>query len=44
MKIQEMRNRVRRVYGMVWAKKVDAMSDTQVVALYYKFVKEGKIK
>lgn len=42
--IQQKRIALRGLYGPGWAKKVDKMPDNQVIALYLKFKKEGKIK
>lgn len=42
--IQQKRMAIRGLYGPGWAKKVDKMSDKQVLALYLKFKLEGKIK
>jgi len=40
-----MRDWVRSAYpGPNWKKKVDKMSDDQIIALYYSLVKQGKIK
>ena len=40
-----MRDWVRSAYpGLNWKKKVDKMSDDQIIALYYSLVKQGKIK
>ena len=40
-----MRGWVRSAYpGPNWKKKVDKMSDDQIIALYYSLVKQGKIK
>lgn len=41
----QMRNHIANVYpNKTWYDKVMAMSESQVVALYHKFLKEGKIK
>ena len=37
------RNLLRNLYGDDWKKKVDKMSDKQVIAIYLKFKKEGKV-
>lgn len=42
--IQKKRIAIRDLYGPAWAKRVDKMSDSQVIALYLKFKNEGKIK
>ena len=40
-----MRDWVRSAYpGPNWKKKVDKMSDDQIIALYYSLVKQGRIK
>lgn len=45
MTTEMMRKYVTDVYpGKAWAKKVKEMSSGQVQAIYYRFVKEGKIK
>ena len=38
------RDKLRNLYGESWKYKVDRMSDEQVIAIYLKFLKEGKIK
>lgn len=43
MKVQYMREALKRFYGPSWAEKVDKMGDRQVFGVYMKFVKEGKI-
>ena len=41
----DMRDWVKSAYpGPNWKKKVDKMSDDQIIALYYSLVKRGKIK
>ena len=43
MYVEEMRREIARVYkGKDWDKKVDNMSDNQVIAMYYKFRAGGK--
>lgn len=42
--IQQKRIAIRDLYGPAWKARVDKMSDQQVIALYLKFKKEGKIK
>ena len=45
MTIEMMRKYVIDVYpGKAWAKRVKNMPADQVQAIYYRFVKEGKIK
>lgn len=45
MKVNNMRELVADVYkGDGWKKKVDKMSDEQVVAIYYKFLNQGKFE
>jgi len=41
---QQMRAALRNLYSQNFARKVDKMSDAQVVALYLKFKEEGKIR
>lgn len=38
------RNLIRNLYGEQWKKKVDKMSDHQVIAVYKRFKREGKIQ
>lgn len=38
------RHALKMMYGPKWQAKVDKMSDSQVIAIYLKFKKEGKIK
>ena len=38
------RNLLRNLYGESWKHKVDKMSDQQVIAIYLKFKKEGKVQ
>lgn len=45
LQISQMREKIREVYsGDGWAKRVRNMSNDQIIALYYKFLKKGKIK
>lgn len=45
MHVNNMRELVTDVYkGEGWKKKVDKMSDEQVIAIYYKFLKQGKFE
>lgn len=45
MTIEMMRKYVSDVYpGKAWAKRVKEMLASQVQAIYYRFLKEGKIK
>lgn len=44
MTIFEMKQKLRELYGRRWQKRVDKMSDAQVVAIFKKFVTNGKIK
>ena len=45
MQLYQMRERVSRVYsGPGWKRQVEKMPDDQVIALYYKFLMEGRIK
>ena len=40
-----MRDWVKSAYpGPNWKVKVDKMSDSQIIALYYSLIKQGKIK
>lgn len=40
-----MRDWVKSAYpGPGWKEKVDKMSDSQIIALYYSLIKQGKIK
>lgn len=38
------RNLIRNLYGEAWKKKVDKMSDQQVIAVYMKFKREGRVQ
>jgi hypothetical protein len=38
------RDKLKKFYGPQWASKVDKMSDTQILAIFRKFQREGKIK
>lgn len=42
--INNKRTVLRDLYGPGWKAKVDKMTDSQVIAIYLKFTKEGKIK
>lgn len=45
LQISQMREKIREVYsGEGWIKRVRNMPNDQVIALYYKFLKQGKIK
>lgn len=45
LQISQMREKIREVYsGDGWVKRVQNMPNDQVIALYYKFLKQGKIK
>jgi predicted acetyltransferase len=44
MKVEQMRRELARMYAASWKEKVLKMSDVQVVAIYRKFQKEGKIR
>lgn len=45
MSNEQIRAAVISVYpGQKWKHKVAAMSDAQVVAIYYEFLRKGKIK
>lgn len=44
MTIFEMKQKLRELYGRRWQERVDKMSDVQVVAIFKKFVANGKIK
>ena len=45
LQISQMREKIREVYsGDGWVKRVRNMPNDQVIALYYKFLKQGKIK
>ena len=41
---QKERAAIRNLYGDEWRKKVDKMPDGQVLAVYFRFKREGKIK
>ncbi len=43
--VSQMREKIREAYSSdSWAKRVRNMPDDQVIAIYYKFLKQGKIK
>ncbi len=45
MKTEQMRYEISKVYkGAGWQKKVKKMNENQVVAIYYKFLANGKLK
>ena len=45
LQISQMREKIREVYsGDSWAKRVRNMPNDQVIAIYYKLLKNGKIK
>jgi hypothetical protein len=45
MEVWQMRDWVKSAYtGQIWKAKVDKMPNSQIIALYLKFVHEGKIK
>lgn len=44
MKIDQMRNEIKEVYpNKTWSNKVDRMLDDQVLAVYYSFLKDGRL-
>lgn len=45
MKTEQMRHEISKVYkGAGWQKKVKKMNENQVIAIYYKFLANGKLK
>lgn len=44
MTVEQMRAEITKVYPTsdTWSRKVDRMYDDQVIAIYYKFLKEGR--
>ncbi len=45
MKTEQMRHEISKVYkGAGWQKKVEKMNENQVIAIYYKFLANGKLK
>ena len=43
MTVNQMRHDISKVYsGVKWKRKVENMSDNQVIAVYYKFERSGK--
>lgn len=43
MTVQQMRNKIISVYeGMAWRRRVENMPDDQVIAIYYRFLEDGK--
>ena len=44
MKTEQMRHEIAKVYkGAGWQKKVKKMNENQVIAIYYKFLANGKL-
>ena len=45
MKIGQMRHEISKVYKSTrWQKKVEKMNEDQVIAIYYRFLANGKLK
>ena len=44
MSIDQMRNELSKFYGDSWKRKVALMDDNQVIAVYHKFLHDGKFK
>ena len=45
MKTEQMRHEISEVYkGAGWQKKVKKMNENQVIAIYYRFLANGKLK
>ena len=45
MKIGQMRHEIAKVYKSTWwQKKVEKMNENQVIAIYYRFLANGKLK
>ena len=45
MKTGQMRHEISKVYkGVRWQKKVKKMNENQVIAIYYRFLVNGKLK
>ena len=42
MSVEQMRAYLKEQYGDSWAKKVDKMSDKQVLAIYYRMLNSKK--
>lgn len=43
MNVDQMRKEIAKVYpGEAWQRKVDSMYDDQVIAIFYKFERDGK--
>ena len=43
MNVDQMRKEIAKVYpGEAWQRKVDLMLDDQVIAIFYKFERDGK--
>lgn len=43
LSVDEMRQEIKKAYpGVGWARKVSCMYDAQVIAIYYKFLADGK--
>lgn len=43
MTVNNMREAISSVYGPAWKYRVDKMADNQVIAIYHKFLKDGKL-
>ena len=44
MDVQQKRCELMKLYGRSWREKVQSMPDDQVVAVYFRMVKSGKIR
>lgn len=42
MSVEEMREKIGKIYGGKWKYKVFRMPHNQVIAIYYKFLAEGR--
>jgi hypothetical protein len=43
-KMSKMREAIKKPYGYKWHKRVNKMTDKQILAIYKRFVKDGVIK
>lgn len=45
MQVEQMRIKIKFAYtSAAWQERVDRMSDGQVIAIYYRFLKQGRVQ
>lgn len=44
MSVEQMRATLKKLYGISWRNTVDNMPDYQVIAVYKRFLEQGKLK